>query len=53
MKYGFGVVATSLEFALQKWGLARFNIFDPAGRKLEPGVAEYYARGVVEAGQGS
>jgi len=52
VKYGFGVVATSLQFALQKWGLWRFNIFDPAGRKLEPGVAEYYARGVVEAGQG-
>lgn len=50
VKYGFGVLATSLQFALQRWGLAHFAIFNPQGRKLEPGMAEYYARGVVEAG---
>lgn len=53
VKYGFGVLGTSMQFALQKWGLANFAIFNPAGRKLEPGMAEYYARGVVEAGQKS
>ena len=51
VKYGFGVLATTLQFALQKWGLGHYAIFDPAGRKLEPGIAEYYARGAVEAGQ--
>lgn len=49
VKYGFGVLATSLQFALQKLGLAHFAIFDEQGRKLEPGVAEYYARGPAEA----
>lgn len=53
VKYGFGVLATSLQFALQKWGLAHFAIFNSQGRKLEPGMAEYYARGKVEAGRES
>ena len=53
VKYGLGVVATTLEYALQKWGLAHFSIFNPAGRKLEPGLAEYYARGAVEGSEGS
>src|SRR5438067_5106415 len=47
VKYGFGVIATSLQFALQKWGLAHYRIFNSEGRKLEPGVANYYARGTV------
>jgi glycosyltransferase involved in cell wall biosynthesis len=49
VKYGFGVLATSLQFALQRWGLARFAIFNSEGRKLEPGMPEYYARGVLQA----
>ena len=53
VKYGLGVVATTLEFALQKWDLAHFSIFNPAGRKLEPGLAEYYKRGVVESSERS
>ena len=53
VKYGFGVLATTLQFALQRWGLAKYRIFDSAGRKLEPGVAKYYARGVVETGSSS
>jgi len=44
VKYGFGVLATSLDFALQKWGLARFRIFSEKGRRLEPGAAGYYVR---------
>jgi glycosyltransferase involved in cell wall biosynthesis len=35
VKYGFGVLATSFKFALQKSGLAHFRIFSPRGRRLE------------------
>jgi glycosyltransferase involved in cell wall biosynthesis len=45
VKYGLGVLATSLQYGLQKTGVARFRVFNPAGRKLEPGGANYYARG--------
>ncbi len=34
VKYGLGVLATGLQFRLQKWGLGRFAIFDPKGRRL-------------------
>ena len=34
VKYGFGVLLTTLKFFLQKCGLGRFSIFDPQGRKL-------------------
>jgi hypothetical protein len=43
--YGFGVLATTMQFALQRWGLAHFKIFSDAGRRLEPGHSTYYARG--------
>ena len=49
VKYGFGVIATSLQFALQKWGLGRYRIFDPAGRTLEPGMTNYYMRGLGDS----
>ena len=39
VKYGLGVVATSLKFRLQKMGLGRFRILNPHGRKL---VENYY-----------
>jgi glycosyltransferase involved in cell wall biosynthesis len=32
--YGFGVLATSVKFRLQKMGLGEFRLFDPAGRRL-------------------
>src|SRR5881394_3072474 len=51
VKYGFGVLATTLQFAFQKWGLAHYRIFDSEGRKLEPGVANYYARGTAGSPQ--
>jgi glycosyltransferase involved in cell wall biosynthesis len=38
VKYGLGVLATSLQAFLQRKGLAKFAIFDPAGRHLEPGT---------------
>lgn len=34
IKYGFGVLGTTLRFRLQKWGLAKYPIFDQAGRRL-------------------
>jgi glycosyltransferase involved in cell wall biosynthesis len=49
VKYGLGVLATTLQFALQKWGLSRFAIFNVQGRKLEPGAAGYYARGLTSS----
>jgi glycosyltransferase involved in cell wall biosynthesis len=45
VKYGLGVLATSLQFALQRIGVAHFRIFNSQGRKLEPGLPTYYARG--------
>src|ERR1700719_3803491 len=41
--YGLGVLRTTLQFALQRAGLARFRIFSAKGRKLEPGFPTYYA----------
>ncbi len=35
VKYGWGVLATTMKFALQRFGLAHFRIFSPKGRKLE------------------
>jgi glycosyltransferase involved in cell wall biosynthesis len=39
LKYGFGVLATSLKFRLQKMGLVRFKIFSSSGKRLE---TDYY-----------
>ena len=39
VKYGFGVLGTTLKCWLQKTGLARFRLFSPAGRKL---LFDYY-----------
>ena len=39
VKYGLGVLATSLKFRLQKMGLAKFRIFNPQGQKL---FEDYY-----------
>ena len=48
--YGLGVVATSLQFALQRLGLMHFRIFSSKGRRLQPGLPAYYSRGnAVEA----
>jgi glycosyltransferase involved in cell wall biosynthesis len=45
--YGLGVLATTLQFALQKWGLGRFRIFSDKGRKLEARGLTYYTRGMA------
>lgn len=47
VKYGLGVLATSLQFGLQRWEFANFGIFSENGRKLEPGYPTYYARGAA------
>ena len=44
VKYGFGVLATALQFALQRTGLIRLPRFSDKGRKLDPGYPAYYAR---------
>jgi glycosyltransferase involved in cell wall biosynthesis len=49
VKYGLGVLVTTMQFALQKWGLAHFRIFNTEGRRLEPGSAPYYVRGTPPA----
>ena len=35
VKYGLGVLATTMQFVLQKTGLACYSIFSPSGKKLE------------------
>jgi glycosyltransferase involved in cell wall biosynthesis len=46
--YGLGVVRTTLQFALQKWSLGSFRIFDAKGRRLETAGMNYYTRGVAD-----
>ena len=52
VEYGMGVLGTTLQFALQRFGLAHFRIFSASGRRLEPGYAEYYAQGGAVEPQG-
>jgi hypothetical protein len=52
VKYGMGVLGTTLQFALQRFGLGHFRIFSDRGRRLEPGYPEYYARGGAVEPQG-
>ena len=33
-KYGLGVLGVSMAFKLQKWGLGKWRIFDPNGKRL-------------------
>ena len=44
--YGLAVLLTTVQFALEKWGMGRFRIFSAKGRKLESNGLGYYARGV-------
>jgi glycosyltransferase involved in cell wall biosynthesis len=46
VKYGLGVLLTTMQFALQKWGLGQFRRFNPQGRRLD---TEYYASAVAES----
>jgi glycosyltransferase involved in cell wall biosynthesis len=49
VKYGLGVLATTLQFALQSWGVMKFRIFSSNGRRLDPGYPAYYVRGAAAA----
>jgi glycosyltransferase involved in cell wall biosynthesis len=42
--YGLGVLFTTLQFALQRAGMASFRIFNPKGQKLEASKDSYYVR---------
>lgn len=49
VQYGLGVLLTSVQFRLQKIGLAQFRIFNRKGRCLEPGPdARYYSPKATE-----
>src|SRR5207249_7012929 len=50
VKYGLEVVATTLQFALQKLGMLHFRIFSDKGRRLELGHVTYYSPGMLEPG---
>jgi glycosyltransferase involved in cell wall biosynthesis len=47
VKYGIGVLGTTIQFALQKTGAAQFRIFNKNGRRLDPGIPSYYAAGAA------
>jgi hypothetical protein len=36
VKYGFGVLGTSVQFKLNKWGMVDLPRFSKNGKKLEP-----------------
>jgi glycosyltransferase involved in cell wall biosynthesis len=38
VRYGFGVLGVCVKYRLHRWGLRRFSIFEPEGRKLSRGV---------------
>src|SRR5215510_2043135 len=42
--YGLGVLGTTLQFALQKSGMAHFRRFSSRGKKLDPGLGYYTPR---------
>lgn len=53
VKYGLGVLGTTLQFALQRAGIRHSAIFSDKGRTLEAGTEEYYESGVPATSQRS
>ncbi len=51
VKYGFGVLVTTIQFALQKVGLVHLPRFSDKGRKLEAASETYYASKGQTAGR--
>ncbi len=51
VQYGLGVLATTLQFALQRAGIIHNPIFDEKGKTLESGSEAYYEGGVPTASQ--
>jgi hypothetical protein len=41
MRYGFGVLSTTMKYFLQRLGLARFRFLNSEGRKLGNPSAEF------------
>lgn len=39
LQYGIGVLGVSVQLLFQRMGVARFSIFDPAGKRIETGAA--------------
>jgi glycosyltransferase involved in cell wall biosynthesis len=52
VKYGLGVLETTLRFALERAGIAHSDIFSNEGKRLESGAEIYYNGGVRAASQG-
>jgi len=48
VQYGLGVLKTTMQFALQRAGIAHFAIFSEKGRRLE---REYYKPGVAKGSE--
>ena len=46
VKYGLGVLSTSVKYALQKMQLANFRIFSPQGSRV---LVDYYRRSTTQA----
>src|SRR6266496_3842722 len=44
VKYGLDVLKTTLQFALQNWGLKSYPIFSPEGRRLTTDFEQYYSQ---------
>jgi glycosyltransferase involved in cell wall biosynthesis len=48
VRYGLGVLATTMQFALERRGIAHFPLFNPAGQQLDPVVGYYTKLAVAE-----
>lgn len=46
VQYGLGVLQTTLQFALQRWGLMKSAIFNAKGKTLEGNSEVYYETGL-------
>jgi glycosyltransferase involved in cell wall biosynthesis len=42
--YGLSVLRTTLQFALQKWGIAHYQFLSEHGRTIQAEIPEYYSR---------
>jgi len=51
VKYGLGVLGTTLQFALQRAGISRNPIFSDKGKTLESGTDPYYESSAPAASQ--
>ena len=47
VQYGLGVLQTTIQFALQRWGIMHSPIFNAQGRTLEANSDVYYESGVA------